>query len=124
MSALASAIGKGAVSPPEVDTCISTECPPRCSEKYRREPSVTRERLEAPSLVICKDEKTAGGDSGDLNKSTAAINAAKAMKPAASQGTILVFAFWEVCEVENAVANNARILSFESGAGLTADPVV
>ena len=65
MSALGSEIGTGAVSPPEVETCLRTEWPLTYSEKYSRAPSVTSERLDVPSFVICSDETTAGGDSGD-----------------------------------------------------------
>src|SRR5258706_14891348 len=93
MPALASEIGTGAVSPPDAETCIRTECPFRCSEKYSRVPSVTSDRFEAASFVICKDEVTAGGFSGGLRKNIAATNTAAAMKmkPAASQGAILPF---------------------------------
>src|SRR5947209_290060 len=101
MSALASVIGNGAVSPPEVETCINTEWPPRCSEKYSLVPSVTKDRFDAPSLVICREEKTAGGDSGDLKKNKAAVNAASTINPASIHGAILVFAFCGVCDVEN-----------------------
>ena len=95
MSALASEIGTGAVSPPDAETCIRTECPFRCSEKYSRLPSVTRDRFEAPSFVICKDEITAGGVSTGLRKNIAATNpaAAKKMKPAASHDATLAFSF-------------------------------
>src|SRR5580700_7216530 len=76
MSALTSEMGTGAVSPPEVETCLRTEWPPRFSEKYSRVPSVTRERFEAPSCVICSDESTTGGDSGELRNSTSTTSAA------------------------------------------------
>src|SRR6266404_1041554 len=95
MSALASEIGTGAVSPPDAETCIRTECPFRYSEKYSRVPSVTSDRFEAPSFVICKDEVTAGAASAGLIRNIAATNPATAMKmkPAASQGAILAFPF-------------------------------
>src|SRR6202050_3095681 len=121
MSALGSGVGSGAVSPPEVETCIRIEWPLRCSEKYSRVPSVTRDRLDAPSLVICSDETTAGCAWGDFRNMTTATTAAMATTPAASHGAI--FAFRGGVTVVSAVANKARILSFESGAGLAAVPV-
>src|SRR5580693_2274399 len=126
MSALASAIGTGAVSPPEVETCISSEWPFTCSEKYSRVPSVTRERFDAPSLVICSDEITTGGDSGDLTTQSAATTAAMATAPAASHRAIFdaaILTLGFAGTVAAAVANRARILSFESG-GRAAVPLV
>ena len=87
MSALASDVGTGAVSPPEVETCIRIECPLRCSEKYSRAPSVTRERFDVPSFVICNYEITAGGDSGDLANQKIATNTATATSPNATHFT-------------------------------------
>src|ERR1700733_14034685 len=82
MSALASEIGTGPVSPPAAQPCIKTECPFKCSEKYSRVPSVTSERFEAPSLVICSDEITTGGSAGDLRNRSAPTTAATATTPA------------------------------------------
>src|SRR5580658_667755 len=82
MSELASEIGTGAVSPPAAETCIKTECPFKCSEKYSRLPSVTSDRFEAPSLVICSDEITTGGDAADLRNTSAPTTAATATTPA------------------------------------------
>src|SRR5580658_5443844 len=89
MSALASEVGTGAVCPPEVETCIKTECPLRCSEKYSRAPSLTRERFDTPSSVICSDEITAGGESGDRTNKKSATNTATMTRLNASHFTIL-----------------------------------
>src|SRR5580704_2123005 len=121
MSALASEVGTGAVSPPEVETCIRIECPLRCSEKYSRAPSVTRERFDVPSFVICSDEITAGGDSGDLVNQKIATNTATATSPNATHFT--TFALGRDLGVATA-ANIARNLSFESGTCLGANPTV
>src|SRR5216684_8157617 len=110
MSALASEIGTGAVSPPAAETCIRTECPLKCSEKYNRVPSVTSERFEAPSLVICTDEITAGGASGDRSRNTLATTAATTAKPATIHRVTLVFAFVGARVPDNAPANSALIL--------------
>src|ERR1700685_2452335 len=112
MSALASEVGTGAVSPPEVETCIRTECPLRCSEKYSRAPSVTRERFDVPSFVICSDEITAGGYSGDLANQKIATNTAAATSPNVTHFT--PFALGCGLGAAAVAANIARILSFES----------
>src|SRR5277367_249489 len=122
MSALASGIGTGAVSPPEAETCLRTEWPLTYSEKYSRLPSVTRDRLEVPSFVICSDEVTAGGDFGDLRNRNIPTNAATATRPNTSPVAILTAGCG--LTVASAAANMARILSFESGTVLTADPAV
>src|ERR1700758_1553791 len=62
MSAVANGLWRAAVSPPEVDTSRRTEWPPAYSEKYRRFPSVAIERLGKPSLVICTEPVTTGGE--------------------------------------------------------------
>jgi hypothetical protein len=95
---------------------MSTECPLKCSEKYSRVPSVTKERFDVPSFVICSDEITLGGGSGDRrNKSPA--NTATTANPGTTHFAMLVFGFG--AKVVGAFKNNARILSFESGAALT-----
>src|SRR6202035_4931735 len=98
---------------------MSTECPLKCSEKYSRVPSVTRERFEVPSFVICTEEITLGGISGDLRNSTTA-NTATAANPDTSHFATLTLGFG--LKVVGAIANNARILSFESGTVLADDP--
>ena len=45
---------------------------------------MTSERFEAASLVICTDEITDGGDSGDLKNRMTATNATTATRPAAT----------------------------------------
>src|SRR6202021_1017822 len=89
MSALASKVGTGAVSPPEVETCIRTECPLRYSEKYSRAPSVTKERLDVPSLVICVEETTTGVAEGERTNQRIAPNTAAAKMPLTSHLTRL-----------------------------------
>ena len=75
---------------------------------------MTRERFEAPSLVICNDETMAGGDSGDLRNTTTAAKAASTTKlPATSHGARL--GLGGGAAMVRAVANMARIRSFESG---------
>jgi hypothetical protein len=89
MSALASEMGTGAVSPPEVETCLRTEWPLRYSEKYSRVPSVTKERFDVPSFVICSDAVTTGGDPGDLTNAVSATNATTASRPMTSHIAML-----------------------------------
>src|SRR5579872_6047390 len=100
---------------------MSTECPFKYSEKYNRVPSVTKERFDVPSFVICTDETTLGGASGDLRNKTDA-NTATTAKPTTNHFATLTFGFG--AKVVGALANRARILSFESGTELVDDPVV
>src|SRR5229473_729669 len=113
-------MGTGAVSPPEVETCRRTEWPLRFSEKYRRVPSVTSERLDAPSLVICSDEITSGGASGDFINRMIATNPRSAQIPTVSH--IALPTLGRGLRVVAAPAKIDRILSFESGAVLAPDP--
>src|SRR5258708_16015972 len=74
-----------------------------------------------PSLVICSDESTTGGDSGDLMNRTITTSAAATQAAIASLAAMLTLA----CGLSGiaAVVKKERIRSLESGAGFTADPV-
>ena len=78
----------GAVSPPEAETCLNTEWPLTFSEKYSRVPSVTSERFDMPSLVICKEESTTGGESGDLKNRTSTASAARAQSAMTTRAAV------------------------------------
>ena len=75
-----------------------------------------------PSLVICSDEITTGGDSGDLMNRMTTTSAAAAQIAIASLAAILTLG----CGLSGVavVEKKERILSFESGAGFTPDATV
>src|SRR5467141_3321806 len=74
-----------------------------------------------PSLVICSDESTTGGDSGVLMNRTITTSAAATQAAIASLAAMLTLA----CGLSGiaAVVKKERIRSLESGAGFTADHV-
>ncbi len=72
-------------------------------------------------LVICSDESTTGGDAGDLKNRMIATSTARATTPIATRAAIPLLGCGLTGVV--AVAKRERIRSFESGAGLAADPV-